>query len=89
MWAGLLGRSDPEVLAKARELDRIIFTHDIRTMPGHFFAMPTILTPRERLPGVIWVAQEYPIGQAIDELEEIWAASAHEEWANRFIYLPL
>lgn len=68
---GILHRPDPEVLAAAREMDRILVTHDIRTMPDHFSTFLNQLAPGEHSPGVLWIAQAYPIGQAIDELEEI------------------
>jgi len=35
--AGTLGLPDPNVLAVASRLDRILLSYDTHTMPGHFY----------------------------------------------------
>ena len=55
--SGLIGLGDPEVLEISARQNRILITHDRRTMPGHF---------RDRLgvgkesPGVFIVSQFEP-----------------------------
>jgi hypothetical protein len=78
--AKLEGVPDPEVLALAAEQNRILITHDRQTMPHHF---GEFLMSGRSCPGVFIVSQHAPIGEVIDELVLIWAASDADEWINR------
>lgn len=62
---GLSRAGDPQVLEAARQLDRIVLSHDVHTMSGHFFALLTQLAEGEHLPGMLLVAQRAPVGNAI------------------------
>jgi hypothetical protein len=84
--AGILGFPDPAVLAFAAEQDRILLSHDKRTMPYHF-AM--FLAGGNQSPGVMLVSRKVTIGQAIEALLLVWEASSHEEWRNQVTRLPL
>lgn len=84
-----LAVSDPEILTLARTLDPIVLTHDRRTMPAHLEALLRELGPDSHSPGVVSVKQQLPVGAAIDAIYLLWACSAHEEWRDRFIFLPL
>ena len=86
---GLHETPDPDLLAAAKAHDRILLTHDINTMPKYFDAFLASLPADEHSPGVMLIAQAVPIGVAIEELYAIWSCSGHEEWRNRFTYLPL
>lgn len=86
--AGLLNAPDPHVLEETRRLDRILLSHDMHTMPGHFYTLLAQLSPGEHLPGVLFVAQQAPIGKAIEWIAEVWGASRHEEWRDRVDHLP-
>src|SRR5437660_181315 len=77
--------SDPEVLALAAEQNRILVTHDRWTMPRHF---GEFLMCGRSSPGVFLVNQYAPIGEVIDELVLIWAASDADEWTNRIVDIP-
>ncbi|MGH9611095.1 MAG: DUF5615 family PIN-like protein [Bryobacteraceae bacterium] len=83
--AKLEGVPDPDVLALAAAQDRILVTHDHQTMPWHFGAF---LMSGRSSPGVFWVSQHAPIGEVIDALVLIWAASDPEEWRNRIVNIP-
>lgn len=83
--AKLEGSPDPDVLALAAEQDRILVTHDRQTMPWHF---AEFLMSGRSCPGVFLVNQHAPIGEVIDALALIWAASAAEEWKNRIVNIP-
>jgi predicted nuclease of predicted toxin-antitoxin system len=74
--ANLRDLSDLEVLALAAGEDRILITHDRRTMPRHF----ADLVSKRKSPGVMIVAQRVSINVAIEELLLVWAASDAEEW---------
>ena len=79
------GMKDPEVLKTAASLGRILVTHDIRTMPRHFWDF----IEYNRSPGLILVPRALAIGQVIEQLLLIWRISEAEEWVNRFRRLPL
>ena len=82
---GVIARPDPEVLAQAASDDRVLVSHDRQTMPGHFRR----LIETRASPGLVIVSQEIDIGQAIEELLLVWAASEAEEWENTVIFIPL
>ena len=83
--AKLEGSPDPDVVALAAEQDRILVTHDRQPMPWHF---AEFLMSGRSGPGVFLVSQHAPIGEGIDALVLIWAASAAEEWKNRIVNIP-
>jgi hypothetical protein len=83
--AGLPGRPDPEVLAIAARLGRVLVSHDRRTMPAHF---AEFLRAGNRSPGVLLISQAVPIVDAIDSLILVWSASWPSELENRIRYLP-
>lgn len=83
--AKLEGIQDSEVLVIAARQNRILVTHDRRTMPSEFAAFIS----NNQSPGVIIVSRRLAIDAVIDELVLIWAASSSEEWLNRIAKLPL
>lgn len=83
--ANLRGVPDPDVLALAAREQRILVTHDRRTMPGHFADF--IL--QHPSPGVFIIAQSVSVRTAIEELLLIWMNSESEEWINLIVELPL
>jgi len=77
------------LLAYAEAHDRILLTHDLNTTPGHFKAFVAQLPSGEHTPGIIYADQDLAIGVVIDDLLLIATCSAHEEWRDREVYLPL
>ena len=83
--AGLNGVADPEVLDRAAAEDRILVSHDRRTMIHHF---------RERLavgkssPGLLVVSQSAAISDVVEGLLYIWALSDPAGLRNQVHYLP-
>jgi predicted nuclease of predicted toxin-antitoxin system len=78
--------TDPQLLSRATELGRILFSQDDdllreahkRQQSGELFA------------GVIYAHQlNVSISQCIDDLELLAQLTEHEEWMNRLAYLPL
>ena len=61
--ANLEGVHDPDVLAIAAVENRIVVSHDFRTMPGHF---GEFLQARGSSPGLILVPQHMPVGEVIE-----------------------
>jgi len=76
---------DPNVLAVARNLGRVLVSHDRRTMPKHFYAF----LEHSESPGLILLSQTYPLRDAIEQLFYIWLFSDPGELRNRITYLPL
>jgi uncharacterized protein with PIN domain len=83
--AHLTGLDDREVLALAAREERILVTHDSKTMPRHF----GVFVESQRSAGVIVIPQHLPVSVAVDDLLVIWAATSAEDWTNRICYLPL
>jgi hypothetical protein len=83
--AGLAGAKDPQVLELAARENRIVVSHDKRTMPGHFAAF---LREGEDHPGLLLAPKNKGIGEVIETLILIWADSDSSHWRNRIHYLP-
>jgi hypothetical protein len=81
----LAGLSDGEVLALAATDERILVTHDAKTMPRHF----ADFVQSHESAGVIVVPQHLPVSTVVDELLLIASATSPEDWTNRICYLPL
>ncbi len=84
---GLISEStpDPAVVTLAAHLGRVLVSHDLKTMPGHFYRF---LEQRES-PGLILIPQLLPTGSAVEELRVAWICQEAHEFKNRIIYLPL
>lgn len=80
----LIGVPDAQVSSFAAKENRILVTHDRRTMPSHFAEF--IL--ENSCPGVCIVSQSLPVSTAIDNLFLMWAVSSREEWQNLIFDLP-
>jgi len=84
--AKLEGVSDARVLVLAAEQDRILVSHDFQTMPHH---VGEFLETQGSSPGVFLVKQSTRVGDVIDELVLVWAASDADEWRSRILEIPL
>jgi predicted nuclease of predicted toxin-antitoxin system len=82
---GTIGLSDPDVLALAARVGRILVTHDRDTMLRHFARF----VETETSPRVTVVREQLDIGRAIEDLLLIWAASDVDEWLNKAGYVPI
>jgi predicted nuclease of predicted toxin-antitoxin system len=83
--ANLRGLSDEEVLEIASQENRILVTHDRRTMPYHFAKF----IAKKNSPGVFIISQRLAIRSGIDELLLLWTASEMNEWENLIVDIPL
>ena len=77
--------ADPDVLALAAGMNRVLVSHDFETMPGHFYQF----LERSASPGLILTPQPRPVGQAVEDLRIVWTCLEREEFLNRVLYLPL
>lgn len=82
---GLSGKSDPEVLAWALAENRILLTHDVRTIPP--LALEWLNEGRS-IPGILLSEQGASLGQIILDLLLIIDASEQSEWEGQMYYLP-
>ncbi len=83
--AYLARKSDVDVLKIASKENRILVSHDQRTMPYHFASF--ILDQSSS--GVILISNKISIAEVAEELIMIWALSEAKEWVNRIARLPL
>lgn len=84
--AGLRTFHDRKILEYASQTDRVLISHDIRTMSVFAFERIAKGMP---MTGVILIPQDLSIRQAIDELALIAECMASEEWNYRVGRLPL
>ena len=82
---GLRGTKDPALLELAAQQDRILITHDRRTMTRHLRGR---LAAGKSNPGLFIVPQRSAIGAIVESLLLVWSASHAEEWRNRVEYRP-
>jgi hypothetical protein len=84
--SGLRGTKDSALLAIAADQDRIVITHDRKTMISYFCERLAAGLPA---PGLIVIPQQVgAIGPTIEWLLQIWAAANTDEWCNRIVFGP-
>ena len=83
---GLSRADDRRLLLRVAVERRILLTHDVRTMPGHYFGL---LQKGETLEGAFIVPRRLKIGTVIDNLEILIVCSEQEDWENTLNRLPL
>ncbi|MEP7338369.1 MAG: hypothetical protein ABI977_11595 [Acidobacteriota bacterium] len=84
--AGWSELDDPDLLIEASGEQRVLFTHDLRTMPQ---AIADVIGAGHNIAGVFVVPRSLPLAQAINELELIVMASTDSEWLDSYRILPL
>jgi hypothetical protein len=65
--------------------NRILVSHDRRTLPRHF----TAFVHNNTSSGVFIIGQNVSVRAAINELLLIWSCSESEEWTNLLVDIPL
>ena len=80
------GKEDSIVLEWTAQQDRVLLTHDVNTIVG--FAYDRVQAGL-KMPGVLEISDQMPIGQAIEEILLIIEASFEGEWENQVRYIPL
>ncbi len=78
--------SDPVVLAYAAHENRILLTHDVRTVTKYAYDR---VRAGQAMPGVIELDIDLSIGQAIEEILIVLLTSQPDQLANRIIFVPL
>ena len=70
---------DPDILIWAAAENRVVITHDAKTMPDYANQRLRAGLP---MPGMVVVPDVMPIGQAIEGLALLIGGSFDDEWAN-------
>ena len=83
--ADLEGIEDPIVLARCARDNRILVTHDKKTMPHHFADFIT----QQSSPGLLVIPQSLVLSAAVEDLILIWSATEAKEWTNCIVFFPL
>jgi hypothetical protein len=83
---GFATTPDPQLLAWAARVGRVLITHDRNTLVGYAYAR---VARGEPMPGVIEIARDCPVGRAIQDLVVTLECTADEDWANQVHYIPL
>ena len=79
------GTADPALLELAAQEGRIVITHDRGTMLRY---LTDRLRAGQPCSGIFVVPQHAALGEIIESLLLVWAASQAEEWRNQIAYLP-
>jgi hypothetical protein len=84
--ARLAGADDPEVLEGAARENRILPTHDVRTMTEHARQR---VAARKPMPGVFEISLAISVSRAIEDILLLVDCSLENEWDGQVRYLPL
>src|SRR4051812_46250749 len=76
---GLRTETDPVVLEWAAAQNRLLLTHDMKTIP--LFAMDRVIAGQP-MPGVLIVDDLAGIGEVIDDLQLVIECTSDEEWID-------
>jgi predicted nuclease of predicted toxin-antitoxin system len=83
---GMSGYPDLELLHWAATQDRIIVTHDKKTMTKY---ANYCLKSGERMAGVIIIPNDLEIGRAVDDLQLLVECYSRSELTDKIEYVPL
>ena len=81
---GMDGTPDPDILVWAAAENRVVVTHDAKTMPNYAHERLRAGLP---MPGMVVVPDMMPIGRAIEELLLLIGTISDDEWADQVRYL--
>lgn len=83
--ANLEGLGDDIVLALAASENRILLSHDRKTMPYHFGDF----IQHQISPGVFIIRKRFEMSKVVDDIILVWSASEPDEWTNIISQIPL
>lgn len=83
--AKLRGVSDPELLDRAALANRVVVSHDRRTMLNHFRSR---LAAGKSSPGLLIVSQKASIRVVVESILVLWSASEPAELRDQAYHLP-
>jgi hypothetical protein len=77
---------DPQLLEWAAQENRILITHDKKTIPGHAFER---VAAGLFMPGVIEIKRDEPLSELIAGLLFLMEAGLPEDFENQVRYVPM
>ena len=81
----LRGVKDTELLEAAEVANRVLVSHDRRTMLNHF---RNRLADGKSSPGLLIVSQDAPIGLVVESIVVLWSVSDPAELRDQARHLP-
>jgi hypothetical protein len=82
----IAGLDDPTLLEWAANNDRVLFTHDVRTITRYAYER---IEAGKSMPGIVEVKRSAPLKIIIEDILLLIADDRPEEIKDRIIYLPL
>ena len=79
------GKDDPTLLEWAAQEERVLLTHDVRTITRDAYAR---IREGKRMPGIIEVSLDAPLGPVIEDILIVIGAGTSDDVENKIIYLP-
>jgi hypothetical protein len=83
--AALRGVSDPEVLDRVASANRVLVSHDRRTMLKHFRSR---LIVGKSSPGLLVVSQNAPIRLVVESIIVLWSVADPIDLSDQAYHLP-
>jgi Domain of unknown function (DUF5615) len=83
---GLISAEDPAILEWAAQENRILLTHDKKTMTRYAYDR---LRDKQLMPGVLIVSRELGIGDAVEGILMQVEATLAGEWEGQVRYVPV
>lgn len=84
--ANLSGEIDPLILQWCAGNNRVLLTHDVKTITKHAYER---VAAGKAMPGIVEVPRDIPLGTAIEDILELAQYSLDGEWEGQILYLPL
>ncbi len=82
----IAGKDDPTLLEWAAYNDRVLFTHDVRTITRYAYER---VEAGKSMPGIVEVKRPAPMKKVIEDILLLIADDRPDEIRDRIIYLPL
>ncbi len=82
----MVASPDPQLLEWAAANDRILLTHDVKTLAGFAYDRVRDGLP---MPGIIEVKISQSMGATVDEIVLLIEASTPQEFENQVRFIPL
>lgn len=83
---GLSGVDDPTILEWVAQMQRVLLTHDAKTVTRYAYDR---IVAGQAMPGVFEVRRTVPVAVAIEEIVLLAECSIEGEWEGQVRYLPL
>ncbi len=80
------GTPDPDILHWCEDNAFILVTNNRKSMPAH---LQDHLAQGQRVPGILVLSESMGVGDTIEELLLIWAASTEGEYRDQIVHLPV